>query len=144
MQLVLLMGIQAAGKSTFYREQFGDTHLRINLDMLRKRHKEAIIFYAALAAAQRCCIDNTNTQLWQRKRYIEPAQESGFEIVGYYFDVPLADAIRRNSERAGKACIPPKAIERFYNELVVPTYREGFDKLYRIKVGEGTFEIEDM
>ena len=144
MQLVLLMGIQAAGKSTFYQEQFGSTHLRINLDMLKKRHREAIIFYAALAADQRCVVDNTNTQLWHRKRYIEPAQESGFEIVGYYFDVPLADAIRRNSARDGKACIPPKAIERFYKEMIVPTYSERFDNLYRVKVTEGGFLVEDM
>lgn len=144
MQLVILIGIQAAGKSTFYHERFGSTHLRINLDMLRKRHKEAIIYYACLAAQQRVVIDNTNTQPWHRKRFIEPAQEAGYEIEGYYFDVPLADAMRRNSQREGKACIPPRAIERFHNEMVVPTYAERFDHLYRVRVGEGTFQIEDM
>jgi len=144
MQLVLLMGIQAAGKSTFYHHRFGTTHLRINLDMLKKRHKEAIIFYAALAAAQRCVVDNTNTQLWHRKRYIEPAQEAGFEIVGYYFDVPLEDALARNAQREGKQRIPEHAIQRFANEMVVPTYQERFDKLFRVVVGDGTFQVEDM
>jgi len=32
---VIFTGIQASGKSTFYKEQFSRTHIRINLDMLR-------------------------------------------------------------------------------------------------------------
>ncbi len=31
MEMVLFSGIQAAGKSTFFKERFVDTHLRINL-----------------------------------------------------------------------------------------------------------------
>jgi hypothetical protein len=34
MEAVILTGIQAAGKSTFYQERFSGTHVRINLDML--------------------------------------------------------------------------------------------------------------
>jgi len=37
MEAVIFVGLQAAGKSTFYRERFFDTHVRINLDMLRTR-----------------------------------------------------------------------------------------------------------
>jgi hypothetical protein len=35
MHAILLIGLQASGKSTFFRERFSDTHVRINLDMLR-------------------------------------------------------------------------------------------------------------
>jgi predicted kinase len=35
MEAVLLVGIQGAGKSTFYQQRFFDTHVRINLDMLK-------------------------------------------------------------------------------------------------------------
>ncbi len=34
-QAILFSGIQATGKSSFYRERFFHTHVRINLDMLR-------------------------------------------------------------------------------------------------------------
>ena len=37
MQVVILIGIQGSGKSTFCRKRFFDTHVRINLDMLRTR-----------------------------------------------------------------------------------------------------------
>ncbi|MBL8896636.1 MAG: ATP-binding protein, partial [Planctomycetes bacterium] len=33
MEAVLLIGIPASGKSSFYAERFASTHLRINLDM---------------------------------------------------------------------------------------------------------------
>jgi predicted kinase len=34
METVILIGIQGSGKSTFYRERFFDTLVRINLDLL--------------------------------------------------------------------------------------------------------------
>jgi hypothetical protein len=35
MEAIILIGIQGAAKSTFYRDRFFDTHVRINLDMLK-------------------------------------------------------------------------------------------------------------
>ena len=46
MQLIIFIGIQASGKSTFYQQYFYHTHLRINLDMLKTRHREKLIFEA--------------------------------------------------------------------------------------------------
>lgn len=40
MDAVIFVGLQAAGKSTFYRERFFTTHLRISLDQLHTRHRE--------------------------------------------------------------------------------------------------------
>ena len=40
MELILLIGIQASGKSTFFKRRYCDTHVRINLDMLKTRHRE--------------------------------------------------------------------------------------------------------
>ena len=30
MELVIFMGVQATGKSTFYKQRFMDTHIRLN------------------------------------------------------------------------------------------------------------------
>ena len=43
MEAVILIGIQGSGKSTFYRERFFDTHVRINLDMLKTRQREKLL-----------------------------------------------------------------------------------------------------
>jgi predicted kinase len=49
MEIVILMGIPASGKSTFYQQRFSTTHLRINLDMLRTRRRECSLFDWCLA-----------------------------------------------------------------------------------------------
>ena len=40
MEAVIFVGLQGAGKSTFYKERFLDTHPRLSLDMLKTRHRE--------------------------------------------------------------------------------------------------------
>ena len=43
MEMVLFIGIQATGKSAYYLEQFYRTHVRINRDMLKTRHREDLL-----------------------------------------------------------------------------------------------------
>jgi predicted kinase len=40
MEAVILIGVQGGGKTSFFREHFLHTHVRISLDVLRKRHRE--------------------------------------------------------------------------------------------------------
>ena len=51
------MGIQAVGKSTFFNDRFSKTHIRINLDMLRTRHRENAILKACFEASQSFVVD---------------------------------------------------------------------------------------
>lgn len=134
MEAVILIGIQGAGKSTFCKERFFDTHVRINLDMLRTRHREAILLQACITAKQRFVIDNTNVRIEQRTRYIVPAKCAGFHVIGYFFQVSLQDALRRNSQRTGKRVIPVKGISATYKKLQPPHFREGFDCLYSVHI----------
>ena len=48
MQLLIFSGVQASGKSSFYLLNLHHSHLRINLDMLKARHREKLIFEADL------------------------------------------------------------------------------------------------
>src|ERR1700747_131250 len=99
MEAVILVGVQGAGKSTLYRERFFDTHVRINLDMLRTRKREEQLLAACLDAGQSFVVDNTNPQASDRAKYIGPAREKGFRVFGYFFDVPFGDARTRNNSR---------------------------------------------
>ena len=38
MQLIIFVGLQSSGKSTFYLDKFIDSHIRLNLDMLKTRN----------------------------------------------------------------------------------------------------------
>ena len=134
MQAVIFIGIQGAGKSTFYKERFFDTHVRINIDMLKTRHREALLLQACIDGKTSFVIDNTNVTVEQRARYIPVAREAGFQVVGYFFDVEPRDAARRNAERNGKGRVPHKAVYGTHHRLEPPIFDEGFDALYRVTV----------
>jgi predicted kinase len=143
MEAVLFIGIQGAGKSTFYRRRFFDTHVRINLDMLKTRYREKVFLSACLLAQQRFVIDNTNLKATERARYIAPAQEAGFRIVGYFFAPDVRGSIARNAKRP--APIPVKGLLGAAKRLEPPRREEGFDALYRVTLTpEHEFVVEEF
>jgi predicted kinase len=141
MEAVIFIGIQAVGKSTFYKERFFTTHVRINLDMLKTRRRETLLLQACLAARQPFVVDNTNIQKRDRARYIELARPAGFRIVGYYFQSRLQEALQRNSQRSGKANIPEKGVIAKYRQLEIPGYAEGFDQIFYVVINPATAEF---
>jgi predicted kinase len=144
MEAVILIGIQGSGKSTFCRKYFFDTHVRISLDMLRTRHRESLLLRACLEGKQKFVVDNTNITAADRGRYIVPAKDAGFSVVGYYFSSRLEEALRRNRQRTGKSRIPEKAIAGFFKRLELPRKEEGFDRLYYVRIMEtGEFTLEE-
>ena len=144
MEAVIFCGIQATGKSTFFKERFVDTHMRLNLDMLKTRHRESVLFRACLEAKQPFVIDNTNPKQDDRRRYIADAKTSHFRVVGYYFESKIGDALDRNARREGKARIHDGGIKSTHASLELPKFSEGFDELYyvRMKAGGG-FEVKE-
>ena len=144
MEAILFIGIQGAGKSSFYKQTFFNTHIRINLDMLKTRHRENILVQACVAAQQPFVVDNTNFSIEQRAKYISVVKAAGFRVVGYYFPSQPLDAVRRNSQRTGKERVPEQAIWGTHKQLQLPTLQEGFDRLYRVQVGENYgFSVEE-
>jgi predicted kinase len=130
MDAVIFCGTQATGKSSFYRERFFRTHVRLSLDLLRTRHRERLLLQACLEARQPFVIDNTNPTRRDRARYVEPARAAGFRVIGYYFDSPLEAALRRNAARAPPERVPIAGIRGTYKRFEAPTPAEGFDELY--------------
>jgi predicted kinase len=142
-QLVIFIGIQAVGKSSFFRERFFRTHIRINLDMLNTRHREGLLFSACIESKAHVVVDNTNLTRADRARYILPAKEAGFDVCGYFFQSRGTDAILRNASRRAEEQVPELAIRGATRTLELPSAQEGFDRLYFVKLVEGSFEVED-
>ncbi|MEQ1353571.1 MAG: AAA family ATPase, partial [Candidatus Acidiferrum sp.] len=111
-----------------------DTHVRINLDMLRTRRREEILLNACLQSGQPFVVDNTNPLPADRGRYLGPARAAGFRTMAYFFDVTLRDAMRRNNLRAGKQKIPAPAVAGTFKKLVPPSAAEGFDEIYTVEL----------
>jgi predicted kinase len=143
-ECIIFTGLPASGKSTFYKERFFNTHVRINLDMLRTRRREAILLKACIEAKQPFVVDNTNTTAEGRAYYIDMARAAHFQIAGYYVESSLAESIARNSTREGKARVPNAAIAGFARRLEKPSYAEGYDRLYQVSTdSDGNFIVEE-
>ncbi|HWS99718.1 MAG TPA: AAA family ATPase [Pyrinomonadaceae bacterium] len=143
MEAVLFIGIQGSGKSSFYKERFFDTHIRVNLDMLRTKNRQRVLLGACLQAGQPFVVDNTNVTAAARSQFIAPARAAGFRVVGYYFRADVKAALLRNSRRGGQARVPDAALLGTYKRLQVPRLEEGFDALYYVRVeGAGEFTVE--
>ena len=132
MQAVVFVGVQGSGKSTYFARHHADTHVRINLDMLRTRNREAVLLHACLACGQSFVVDNTNPTAAGRARYAALARAAGFETVAVVFEVPLDVARDRNAGRVGKARVPERAIAGTAAKMERVTAAEGFDHVIRV------------
>ena len=146
MECVILIGLPASGKSTFYREHFAGTHDLVSKDAMRhnrqpQRRQEQLIA-DALAAGRSVVIDNTNPRVSDRASIISLARQFGADVAGYFFPTEAAAALRRNRARQGRERVPDVAIFAARKRLEVPTYAEGFDHLFVVTVKEDTRTFE--
>ena len=145
MQAIIFCGIQGSGKSTFYKERFFDTHLRISLDQLRTRNREKLILDVCLRTQMRFVVDNTNPTITERSRYIALAKAAKYEVIGYFFESSTAAALARNNQRSGRFKVPEKGIYGTQKRLQVPALKEGFDQLYRVQLlPSGSYEVHPI
>ncbi|HEX2979822.1 MAG TPA: ATP-binding protein [Anaerolineaceae bacterium] len=145
MEAVLLIGIPASGKSTFYQTYFAGTHVRINLDTLKTRSREDALLKACLESHRPFVVDNTNVQVRERRKYIQAAQLAGYRVIGYYFTTNLKEALERNLQRSGKERIPPHGVIARYRILEPPRLAEGFDELFEVQITEnGGYEVKKV
>lgn len=143
MQAIIFVGLQGAGKSTFFKERFFNTHVRINMDMLKTRHREDLLLAACLEMKQPFVIDKTNPTIKIRERYLQAARENRFQLVAYYFAPDLKLSRERNAARTGPERVPDSAIFATYKKLEPPSPEEGFDYVFTVRQdAAGNFVVE--
>jgi predicted kinase len=144
-ELVVFVGLQASGKSTFFRERFAETHQHVSKDLFpnnrNKNRRQEHLLRGALSAGRSVVVDNTNPTLEDRRALIGLGGEYGARIVGYFFDASVHECIRRNEVREGKARVPDVAIYATAKKLVTPSIKEGFDGLLRVRLNDSAFEV---
>jgi predicted kinase len=143
-ETVIFVGLQGAGKSTFYQEGFFATHVRINLEMLRTRHREKRLMLASLETHPSFVVDNTNPTRAEREVYLRAANDAGFRIVGYYFQSRIEDCKRRNLQRIPEQQVPVVGILGTASRMEFPSRDEGFDGLFYVRIDEPNgFVVEE-
>jgi predicted kinase len=136
MELVIIVGLQGAGKSTFYRTFFVHSHVLVSKDLFRnnrrRARRQAYLVDEALRAGCSVVVDNTNPTVDDRRALVEQGRAYSAVVAAYYFDVPFEICFTRNRERQGKARVPDVALYATAKKLVAPTYAEGFDHLCHV------------
>lgn len=146
MELVIFIGLQASGKSTFFRKYLATTHVLVSKDLMRnnknRARRQAQLVEAALQAGRSIVVDNTNPTLKDRASLIDLGNLYGAQIVGYYFESNVKDCLDRNQQRKDKARVPDVGIYATIKKLVCPTYSEGFHQLFYVRmVDDSDFEV---
>jgi predicted kinase len=149
LQLILLIGLQGAGKSTFSRVNFAETHVLVSRDLLRNNknpaRRQRQLIEEALQGGRSVVVDNTNPTPEVRAELIQLGRIYDAEIIGYFFVPNVKESLKRNRQREGKARVPDVAIYVTARKLVAPTRAEGFDRLFSVRAGhDGTFSVQTL
>ena len=135
--VIVLIGLQASGKSSFYRARFAATHRLVSKDAFpsarNKARRQEREIAEALAAGSSVVVDNTNPTLEERAVIIAQARVLGARTVAYYFESIVADCLARNAVRDGRARVPDVGILATAKRLVRPTREEGFDERWYVR-----------
>jgi predicted kinase len=143
LEAIIFCGIQATGKTTFYQQNFMNSHVRISMDLLKTRNRERRFLQLCIDTQQKLLVDNTNPSKELRKNYIDIAKSAGYKIIGYYFQSKINDALIKNDHRRETERIPELGIRGTFNKLEIPSFDEGFDELYYVKIAnDHSFIIE--
>jgi predicted kinase len=146
MEVVILIGLPGAGKSTFYRQRLASTHAHVSRDnFVNHRHparRQAALIEEALVAGRDVVVDNTNLRIVDRAPIIEAARGHGARVVGYFFPPDVPGCRARNRAREGRARVPDVAIYAGMKRLQTPSAEEGFDQLLQVRpAGDMTFRV---
>lgn len=138
MELVIFVGLQGCGKTTFYHSFFERTHEHVSKELMRHRqNREAFQFFLvekALKENRSVVIDDTNITATLRRPFIEIGKRYDARVLGYYFEHPILESFNQNIARSGRARGPDVAIYASAHKLEIPDYEEGFDEIFTVRI----------
>jgi predicted kinase len=144
-ELILFVGLQGSGKSTFYQERFSRTHVLVSKDLLGRRHldeRSQLLIAESLDAFKPVVVDNCHVTVADREVMIRTAGSSPVRAYVFKFDVKAC--IRRNNQRTGKARVPLVALYTKAKYFTDPSWSEGFDSISDVAISEeGCFEVTE-
>lgn len=145
MELVVFTGLQASGKTSFYRERFAATHAHVSKDLWpnarKKEERQRRLIDEYLRTGRSVVVDNTNPTESEREPLIAIARGLGVRVVSYSFIATVEDAVRRNANREGRSRITDVGIYAVAKRLVFPDEAERFDQRFEVRLADGQFVV---
>ncbi len=146
MDLVVLSGLQGAGKSTFFAARFAATHAHVSRDRFpsarEPRARQRSLVEQAAREGRPVVVDNTNARREDRAELVGLARALGLRPVLYWFPPDVRASLARNALRTGRARVPPVAVLATAKRLALPDPAEGFVAVYEVRsTPDGAFEV---
>ncbi|MGN9790648.1 AAA family ATPase [Streptomyces sp. OZ13] len=144
-EMAVLVGLQASGKSTFYRERLAERYALVSKDLLprsarRKQQRQMRLIEDLLVSGSAVAVDNTNPSPEEWTPLIRAARAHGVRVTAYWFPPDITGSLRRNAAREGRARVPDVGIHATRGRLREPTTADGFDAVVEVRFdGEGGF-----
>jgi hypothetical protein len=114
MQIVLLVGLQGSGKSTFYRTYHAATHVLVSKDWFRNnrrpQRRQMQLIEQALMEGRSVVVDNMNPTVEDRANH-RARPEVGSRSVSHFLESLLREEVRRNGTAARLAPRPARWCE---------------------------------
>ncbi|MFN8608975.1 MAG: RNA 3'-terminal phosphate cyclase [Vulcanimicrobiota bacterium] len=132
-ELVVMVGLQASGKTTYARSQLPQ-HRLISKDLLRnnprRQRRQLQLIEQALQTGQAVVVDNTNPHPEDRQPLIELARRYGAPVRAVFLDTPAEVCRQRNAAR--QQPVPEVGMKVTQGRLEAPTQEEGFAEVLRL------------
>lgn len=146
--LYMLCGIPGSGKTTWGRMHSSLYDRYVSRDDIRFyllkdgedyfAHEDEVLklFYErineALEKGYDVFADATHLTAAARKKFLSNISAKYNKLNIIAFDIPLCIALERNDNREGRKFVPRSVIRRMWNQFEMPSYKEGFNKIYRV------------
>ncbi|MFF8609643.1 AAA family ATPase [Streptomyces sp. NPDC015346] len=147
LDIAVLVGLQASGKSTFYGRCLAGRYALISKDLFpraarRKQERQMRLVAAALAEGRSVAVDNTNPSPEEWRPLVAAGHAHGATATAYWFPPDVAGSKRRNAARTGRERVPDVGIHATFTKLRRPSLADGFDAVYEVRFdGRGGFLV---
>ncbi|MER7516731.1 ATP-binding protein [Streptomyces sp. NPDC126499] len=145
--VAVLVGIQASGKSTFYRRRLAGRYELVSKDLFPrgardKQGRQLRLVTEALEAGASVAVDNTNPSPEEWRPLVELAHAHGATVTAYWFPPDVAGSLRRNAAREGRERVPDVGVLATARRLRMPSTSDGFDAVREVRFdGHGGFVV---
>lgn len=150
LDVAVLVGLQASGKSTFCRQWLTEPYELVSKDLFprsarRRQERQMRLVAEALAAGRPVAVDNTNPSPEEWAPLVAAGHAHGATVTAYWFPPDLAGSLARNALREGRARVPDAGIRATAERLRRPSRADGFDAVLEVRFdGRGGFWVRPV